>query len=152
MRKLLLVFLLLAGGTAPAHAAESAVHVVVVTMAGGCGAYPGGTYFPGGCTTARGQTVQFPPLIAPPGASLAFANLDTTDHTVTSGTCDTPPLCNGDGLFDSYHCYGSPVKCDNHVQAHQTLDIDISNLPPGNYPFFCTIHYFTGLLTVEPIP
>ena len=141
MKKLLCILLLLAAGVMPARAATPSVHVLVFTMAGGCGIYPNsGSYFPGGCTTLGGRTVQYPPLIVPQGGSLLFVNLDTTDHTLTSGTC-LGIVCTPDGLFDS-----------GDVQQHQTADISLVGVGLGDHPFFCAKHFFTGLLTVQAIP
>ena len=74
------------------------------------------------------------------GDKITVTNKDTLPHTVTSGTGPTDP--NNAKQFDT-----------SIIEAGATADIETTNLNPGQYPFFCTVHpYMTGKLVVEAGP
>jgi plastocyanin len=71
-------------------------------------------------------------LTAKVGDTIVAANLDTPRHTVTADA--------GEGL---------PPAFDTGIISPGTSKLMLLNVPPGIYPFHCTIHSFMhGTLTV----
>ena len=94
-------------------------------------------------TILEGASVQGNPNFDPDtltvkkGDKITVTNKDTLPHTVTSGTGSTDP--NNAKQFDT-----------SIIEAGATADIQTSNLNPGQYPFYCTVHpYMTGKLVVQ---
>ena len=94
-------------------------------------------------TILEGASVQGSPNFDPDtltvkkGDKITVTNKDTLPHTVTSGTGSTDP--NNAKQFDT-----------SIIEAGATADIQTSNLNPGQYPFYCTVHpYMTGKLVVQ---
>ncbi len=71
------------------------------------------------------------------GDKITVTNKDTLPHTVTSGTGPTDP--NSAKQFDT-----------SILEAGATADIETTNINPGEYPFYCTVHpYMLGKLVVQ---
>ena len=71
------------------------------------------------------------------GDTIAVENDDSTPHTVTSGKDATDP--NMGKLFDT-----------SIINAGDSSEIVTTDLKPGEYPFFCSVHpYMTGSMTVQ---
>ncbi len=94
-------------------------------------------------TILKGASVQGSPNFDPDtltvkkGDKITVTNKDTLPHTVTSGTGPTDP--NNAKQFDT-----------SIIEAGATADIQTTNLSPGQYPFFCSVHpYMTGKLVVQ---
>jgi len=94
-------------------------------------------------TILEGSSVQGSPSYDPAtitvkkGDKITVTNKDTLPHTVTSGTGPTDP--NSAKQFDT-----------SIIEAGATADIETTNLNPGQYPFYCTVHPFmTGKLVVQ---
>ena len=94
-------------------------------------------------TILEGASVQGSPDFDPDtitvkkGDKITVTNKDTLPHTVTSGTGPTDP--NNAKQFDT-----------SIIEAGATADIDTTNLTPGDYPFFCSVHpYMTGKVVVQ---
>ncbi len=94
-------------------------------------------------TILEGASVQGSPDFDPDtitvkkGDKITVTNKDTLPHTVTSGTGPTDP--NNAKQFDT-----------SIIEAGATADIQTTNLNPGQYPFYCTVHpYMTGKLIVQ---
>jgi plastocyanin len=94
-------------------------------------------------TILQGASVQGNPNFNPDtltvkkGDKITVTNKDTLPHTVTSGTGPTDP--NNAKQFDT-----------SIIEAGKTADIQTTNLSPGQYPFFCSVHpYMTGKLVVQ---
>jgi plastocyanin len=70
------------------------------------------------------------------GDTIAVENEDSTPHTVTNGEDATDPDMGK--LFDT-----------SIINAGDSSEIITTELKPGEYPFFCSVHpYMTGALTV----
>jgi plastocyanin len=77
------------------------------------------------------------PLTVKVGDTIAVNNEDTTPHTVTNGKDATDP--NMGKLFDT-----------SIINAGDSSEIVTTDLKPGEYPYFCSVHpYMTGTLTVQ---
>ena len=94
-------------------------------------------------TILEGASVQGSPNFDPDtitvkkGDKITVTNKDTLPHTVTSGTGPTDP--NNAKQFDT-----------SIIEAGAIADIQTTNLNPGQYPFYCTVHpYMTGKLIVQ---
>ena len=94
-------------------------------------------------TILEGASVQGSPNFDPDtltvkkGDKITVTNKDTLPHTVTSGTGPTDP--NNAKQFDT-----------SIIEPAATADIQTTNLTPGDYPFYCTVHpYMTGKLVVQ---
>jgi plastocyanin len=94
-------------------------------------------------TILEGSSVQGNPSYDPAtltvkkGDKITVTNKDTLPHTVTSGTAPTDP--NSAKQFDT-----------SIIEAGATADIDTTNINPGQYPFYCTVHpYMTGKFVVQ---
>ena len=94
-------------------------------------------------TILQGASVQGSPNFNPDtltvkkGDKITVTNKDTLPHTVTSGTGPADP--NNAKQFDT-----------SIIEAGKTADIQTTNLSPGQYPFFCSVHpYMTGKLVVQ---
>jgi cytochrome c oxidase subunit 2 len=71
------------------------------------------------------------------GDTIAVENEDSTPHTVTNGKDATDP--NMGKLFDT-----------SIINAGDSSEIVTTDLKPGEYPFFCSVHpYMTGSMTVQ---
>jgi cytochrome c oxidase subunit II len=71
------------------------------------------------------------------GDAIAVDNEDSTPHTVTNGKDATDP--NMGKLFDT-----------SIINAGDSSEIVTTDLKPGEYPFFCSVHpYMTGSMTVQ---
>jgi plastocyanin len=71
------------------------------------------------------------------GDTIAVDNEDSTPHTVTNGKDATDP--NMGKLFDT-----------SIINAGDSSEIVTTDLKPGEYPFFCSVHpYMTGSMTVQ---
>jgi cytochrome c oxidase subunit 2 len=71
------------------------------------------------------------------GDTIAVDNEDSTPHTVTNGKDATDP--NMGKLFDT-----------SIINAGDSSEIVTTDLQPGEYPFFCSVHpYMTGTMTVQ---
>jgi cytochrome c oxidase subunit II len=93
-------------------------------------------------TILEGSSVQGSPSYDPAtltvkkGDKITVTNKDTLPHTVTSGTGPTDP--NSAKQFDT-----------SIIEPAATADIETTNINPGQYPFYCTVHpYMTGNLVV----
>jgi plastocyanin len=70
------------------------------------------------------------------GDTISVENEDSTPHTVTNGEDATDP--NMGKLFDT-----------SIINAGDSSEIVTTDLKPGEYPFFCSVHpYMTGAMTV----
>jgi len=94
-------------------------------------------------TILEGSSVQGNPSYDPAtltvkkGDKITVTNKDTLPHTVTSGTGPTDP--NSAKQFDT-----------SILEAGATADIETTNINPGEYPFYCTVHpYMLGKLVVQ---
>jgi plastocyanin len=77
------------------------------------------------------------PLIVKVGDTIAVENEDISPHTVTNGKDAADP--NMGKLFDT-----------SIINAGDSGEIVTTDLQPGEYPFFCSVHpYMTGALTVQ---
>ena len=77
------------------------------------------------------------PLTVKVGDTIAVNNEDATPHTVTNGKDATDP--NMGKLFDT-----------SIINAGDSGEIVTTDLKPGEYPYFCSVHpYMTGTLTVQ---
>jgi plastocyanin len=77
------------------------------------------------------------PLTVKKGDKITVTNKDTLPHTVTSGTAPTDP--NSAKQFDT-----------SIIEPGATADIETTNITPGDYPFYCTVHpYMMGKLVVQ---
>ncbi|MGC2563754.1 MAG: cupredoxin domain-containing protein, partial [Nitrososphaeraceae archaeon] len=71
------------------------------------------------------------------GDTIAVDNEDSSPHTVTNGKDATDP--NMGKLFDT-----------SIINAGDSSEIVTTDLKPGEYPFFCSVHpYMTGTMTVQ---
>jgi plastocyanin len=91
----------------------------------------------------QGASVQGNPAYDPDsitvkaGDAIAVENDDSTPHTVTNGKDATDP--NMGKLFDT-----------SIINAGDSSEIVTTDLKPGEYPFFCSVHpYMTGSMTVQ---
>jgi plastocyanin len=91
----------------------------------------------------QGASVQGNPAYDPDsitvkaGDTIAVENEDSTPHTVTNGKDATDP--NMGKLFDT-----------SIINAGDSGEIATTDLQPGEYPFFCSVHpYMTGSITVQ---
>jgi cytochrome c oxidase subunit 2 len=91
----------------------------------------------------QGASVQGNPAYDPDtitvkvGDTIAVDNEDSTPHTVTNGKDATDP--NMGKLFDT-----------SIINAGDSSEIVTTDLQPGEYPFFCSVHpYMTGSMTVQ---
>jgi plastocyanin len=91
----------------------------------------------------QGASVQGNPAYDPDsitvkvGDTIAVDNEDSTPHTVTNGKDATDP--NMGKLFDT-----------SIINAGDSSEIVTTDLKPGEYPFFCSVHpYMTGSMTVQ---
>ncbi|MGA8105042.1 MAG: cupredoxin domain-containing protein [Nitrososphaeraceae archaeon] len=91
----------------------------------------------------QGASVQGNPAYDPDsvtakvGDTIAVDNEDSTPHTVTNGKDATDP--NMGKLFDT-----------SIINAGDSSEIVTTDLKPGEYPFFCSVHpYMTGTMTVQ---
>jgi plastocyanin len=91
----------------------------------------------------QGASVQGNPAYDPDsvtvkvGDTIAVDNEDSTPHTVTNGKDATDP--NMGKLFDT-----------SIINAGDSGEIVTTDLQPGEYPFFCSVHpYMTGTMTVQ---
>jgi plastocyanin len=91
----------------------------------------------------QGASVQGNPAYDPDsitvkaGDTIAVENEDSTPHTVTNGKDATDP--NMGKLFDT-----------SIINAGDSSEIVTTDLKPGEYPFFCSVHpYMTGSMTVQ---
>ena len=74
------------------------------------------------------------------GDTIAVDNEDSAPHTVTNGEDATDP--NMGKLFDT-----------SIINAGDSSEIVTTDLKPGEYPFFCSVHpYMTGAMTVQKNP
>jgi plastocyanin len=94
-------------------------------------------------TILEGSSIQGSPdfdpdaLTVKKGDKITVTNKDTLPHTVTSGTGPTDP--NSAKQFDT-----------SIVEPGATADIETTNITPGDYPFYCTVHpYMMGNLVVQ---
>ncbi len=94
-------------------------------------------------TILEGSSIQGNPSYDPAaltvkkGDKITVTNKDTLPHTVTSGTGPTDP--NSAKQFDT-----------SILEAGATADIETTNINPGEYPFYCTVHpYMMGKLVVQ---
>jgi cytochrome c oxidase subunit 2 len=94
-------------------------------------------------TILEGSSIQGSPSYDPAtltvkkGDKITVTNKDTLPHTVTSGTGPTDP--NSAKQFDT-----------SILEAGATADIETTNINPGDYPFYCTVHpYMIGKLVVQ---
>jgi plastocyanin len=94
-------------------------------------------------TILEGSSIQGSPSYDPAaltvkkGDKITVTNKDTLPHTVTSGTGPTDP--NSAKQFDT-----------SILEAGATADIETTNINPGEYPFYCTVHpYMLGKLVVQ---
>jgi plastocyanin len=94
-------------------------------------------------TILEGSSVQGNPSYDPAtltvkkGDKITVTNKDSLPHTVTSGTGPTDP--NSAKQFDT-----------SILEVGATADIETTNINPGEYPFYCTVHpYMTGKLVVQ---
>lgn len=94
-------------------------------------------------TILEGSSIQGNPSYDPAaltvkkGDKITVTNKDTLPHTVTSGTGPTDP--NSAKQFDT-----------SILEAGATADIETTNINPGEYPFYCTVHpYMLGKLVVQ---
>jgi cytochrome c oxidase subunit 2 len=77
------------------------------------------------------------PITVKAGDTIAVENGDSTPHTVTNGKDATDP--NMGKLFDT-----------SIINAGDSSEIVTTDLKPGEYPFFCSVHpYMTGSMTVR---
>jgi cytochrome c oxidase subunit 2 len=91
----------------------------------------------------QGASVQGNPAYDPDsitvkaGDTIAVDNEDSTPHTVTNGKDATDP--NMGKLFDT-----------SIINAGDSSEIVTTDLKPGEYPFFCSVHpYMTGTMTIQ---
>jgi plastocyanin len=91
----------------------------------------------------QGASVQGNPAYDPDsitvkaGDTIAVDNEDSAPHTVTNGKDATDP--NMGKLFDT-----------SIINAGDSSEIVTTDLQPGEYPFFCSVHpYMTGTMTVQ---
>jgi plastocyanin len=91
----------------------------------------------------QGASVQGNPAYDPDtitvkaGDTIAVDNEDSTPHTVTNGKDATDP--NMGKLFDT-----------SIINAGDSGEIVTTDLQPGEYPFFCSVHpYMTSSMTVQ---
>jgi len=94
-------------------------------------------------TILEGASVQGSPnydpatLTVKKGDKVTVTNKDTLPHTVTNGEGPSDP--NSAKLFDT-----------SIIEAGATADIETTNIDPGEYPYYCTVHpYMTGKLVVQ---
>ncbi len=94
-------------------------------------------------TILEGSSIQGNPSYDPAaltvkkGDKITVTNKDTLPHTVTSGTGPTDP--NSAKQFDT-----------SILEAGATADIETTNINPGEYPFYFTVHpYMMGKLVVQ---
>jgi plastocyanin len=74
------------------------------------------------------------------GDTIAVDNEDSSPHTVTNGKDATDP--NMGKLFDT-----------SIINAGDSSEIVTTDLKPGEYPFFCSVHpYMTGAMIVQKNP
>jgi plastocyanin len=74
------------------------------------------------------------------GDTIAVDNEDSAPHTVTNGDGATDP--NMGKLFDT-----------SIINAGDSSEIVTTDLKPGEYPFFCSVHpYMTGAMIVKKNP
>ncbi len=108
----------------------------------GCGSYTvpgasdGGAYDGGTGYLIDASSYKFNPPVATveQGRTVTWRNVDTIDHTVTSGSQGQPT-----GLFDAI--------------VHPGDSFSYTFATPGSYPYFCRYHYrmgMSGTVTVPP--
>ncbi len=85
--------------------------------------------------TARNFAYEPTPTTIDGGESLLFANADGAPHNVVSRQ-------NG--------ADGEPLFASDTIGQNQTAPVrGVEQLPPGNYPFYCTVHaHMVGTLVV----
>jgi cytochrome c oxidase subunit II len=92
---------------------------------------------PNGASVQGNPAYEPNPLTVKVGDTIAVENKDTTPHTVTNGKDATDPTMGK--LFDT-----------SIINAGDSGEIVASDLDPGEYPYFCSVHpYMTGTLTVQ---
>lgn len=121
----------------PSHAAD----LVVVTRVGGT-ANDSTDYVPGSDNLGV-------PLVLPAGSTLSYRNLDIgLPHDLVSATCVTSE---GDRLADDFSIGGRCPGDATRLFAADTPPggallnkvspvVGISELPPGSYLFYCSVH------------
>jgi plastocyanin len=141
-----------ATSSTPGNASSTGVgggsdNATTTTTATSTATTPGGT--PSSTSAAatlkipQGASVQGNPAYDPDsitvkvGDTIAVDNEDSTPHTVTNGKDATDP--NMGKLFDT-----------SIINAGDSSEIVTTDLQPGEYPFFCSVHpYMTGSMTVQ---
>ena len=88
--------------------------------------------------SVQGATYYEPdPLTIKAGDTIAVDNQDIAPHTVTNGKDAADPDMGN--LFDT-----------SIINAGESGELVTTDLEPGEYPYFCTVHpYMVGTLTVE---
>jgi plastocyanin len=136
MRKLLAVFVCLGavawGLAAPATAGSlgtnSAPTAPATLFAGGGTAVSNGYFFPG-TAIYDGHQFQGVPLQVTQGSNVTFVN---TDYS---------PLTNVHSIVSFKRSHGKPLFSSGVVKGPGQGLLVTSNLKPGVYPFFCSIHF-----------
>ncbi|MGB7557590.1 MAG: cupredoxin domain-containing protein, partial [Nitrososphaeraceae archaeon] len=112
------------------------------TPGAGAGALPATTAaatlkIPQGASVQGNPSYDPDSLTVKVGDTIAVDNEDSTPHTVTNGKDATDP--NMGKLFDT-----------SIINAGDSSEIVTTDLKPGEYPFFCSVHpYMTGTMTVQ---
>lgn len=147
MRKLLAAFACLGivavALAAPATAGPldaTAPDTPAVLFAGGGTAVSNG-YFVPGTAIYDGKQFQGEPLQVPQGSNVTFVN---TDYA---------PLTNAHAIVSFKRHHGVPLFSSGLVKGPGQGLLVTSNLKPGVYPFFCSIHYgMYGLIQIVKQP
>jgi cytochrome c oxidase subunit 2 len=110
--------------TTPAATTTAAAAAATLTIPNGASIQGNPSYEPSQLTVNVGDTI-------------AVENEDIAPHTVTNGKDATDPTMGK--LFDT-----------SIINAGDSGEIVASDLDPGEYPYFCSVHpYMTGTLTVQ---
>jgi plastocyanin len=92
---------------------------------------------PQGASVMGNPSYEPNPLTINAGETIMVENEDSTPHTVTNGKDATDPDMGK--LFDT-----------SIINAGDSSEIVTTDLKPGEYPFFCSVHpYMTGTLDVQ---
>lgn len=121
---------------ASARSAGTAPSAPAVLFAGGGTALSNGYFFPG-TAIYDGNQFQGVPLQVPQGSDVTFVN---TDYS---------PLTNSHAIVSFKRRHGVPLFSSGIVKGPGQGLLITSDLKPGIYPYFCSIHYgMYGLIQI----
>lgn len=130
MRKLIVIALALGLMAGPAFAAPTVPSVGNMTIvAGGGTPVSNGVFFPGTAIYDGEKITGLPPVPIEQGSDFDFVNLDES------------AVGNGHQIISIKRKKGRPLFQSDFLASPGDMDLVVtSNLKPGVYSFFCTVH------------